>query len=446
MKIVIAGAGEVGIHLAKLLSKEEQDIILIGSDEKKLQPIDANYNLMTVVGSPTSVKALKEAEVSKADLFIAVTPYETRNLTACMLAANLGASKTVARIDNYEYMLPENKLIFNKMGIDELIYPEMLAGQEIVTALKRNWVRHWFELCDGALILIGVKLRESAKILNLKLCDLAPLSSNHHYHIAAIKRKDATIVPGGNDMLQLNDIVYFITTPDHIQDIRVLCGKREVNVKKVMIMGGSRIAIRTSALAPESMKLKVLEIEEEKSYSLVEKMDNAIVLHADGRDVEILKEEGIADIDAFISLTDSSEANILACLTAQGFGVPKTIAEVENISFISTAEGLNIGTIINKKLLAASKIYQLLLDEDHSNTKCLALADAEVVEMVAKEGSKITRSEVKDLSIPKGISFGGLIRNGKGYIVNGTTKILPNDHVVVLCLDTTLKKLEKLFN
>ncbi len=445
MKIVIAGAGEVGIHLAKLLSKEEQDIVLIGSNEKKLQPIDANYNLMTIAGSPTSIKVLEQAEVAKADLFIAVTPYETRNLTACMLAANLGASKTVARIDNYEYMLPENKLIFNKMGVDELIYPEMLAGQEIVTALRRNWVRHWFELCDGELILIGVKLREYAKIINHKLCDLTH-DNDHNYHIAAIKRKDTTIVPGGNDVLLLNDIVYFITTPDHIQDIRILCGKSEVQAKKVMIMGGSRIAIRTSALVPESVKIKLLEVDEEKSYSLVEKMRNAVVIHADGRDVEVLKEEGIADVDAFISLTDSSEANILACLTAQGLGVPKTIAEVENISFIGTAEGLNIGTIINKKLLAASKIYQLLLDEDHSNTKCLALADAEVIELVAKEGSKVTRGAVKDLSIPKGISFGGLIRDGKGYIVNGNTKIEPNDHVVVLCIDTTIKKLEKLYN
>ncbi len=444
MRIIIAGAGEVGTHLAKLLSREDHDIVLIDADEEKLQTLDANYNLLTVVGSPTSINILTEAGARKADLFIAVTPYETRNVTSCMLAANLGAVKTVARIDNNEYLQPENRLIFSKMGVDELIYPELLAAQEIVTALRRNWVRHWFELCDGELILIGVKLRESALVINHKLFDLTS-TNKHLYHIAAIKRKHETIIPRGNDELKVGDIVYFITTRDHVQDIRLLAGKEEVNVKKVIVMGGSRIAIRTADLVPDSVKLKVIEIDRQKSYKLVEKMNNATIIHGNARETELLKEEGIADCDAFISLTDSSETNILSCLTAQGFGVPKTIAEVENNSFISTAEELNIGTIVNKKLLAASRIYQLLLEEDHSNTKCLSLADAEVVEFVAKSGSKITQAKVKDLKLPKEMTLGGLIRDGKGQIVTGQTQIQPNDHVLVMCLDTPLSKIEKLF-
>ena len=171
-----------------------------------------------------------------------------------------------------------------------------------------------------------------------------------------------------------------------------------------------------------------------------------MIIQGDGRDIDLLKEEGIMDTDAFIALTDSSETNILACLTAKGFGVPKTVAEVENISFITVAEGLNIGSVINKKLIAASRIYQLLLDEDDSNVKCLSLADAEVAELIAKEGSKITKAQVKDLSLPKDLTIGGLIREGKGLIVNGNTHIQPNDHVVVFCLDTAIRKIEKLFN
>ena len=277
MKIIIAGAGEVGTHLAKLLSKEEQDIILIDADIEKLQWIDSNYNLMTVAGSPTSFKVLKKAGVNKADLFIAVMPFESRNITACTLATKLGAKKTVARIDNYEYLLPENRAFFRELGVDELIYPEMLAAEEIVTALKRTWVRNWFELCKGELILIGVKLREKAQILNHKLCDLT--RQNNYYHIAAIKRNEETIIPRGNDELQLNDIVYFTTTPDHIQDIRELTGKTEVDVRKVMIMGGSRIAIRLIHIAPEYIKMKLIECDREKSFKLVEKMHDTGIIH-----------------------------------------------------------------------------------------------------------------------------------------------------------------------
>lgn len=443
MKIIIAGAGEVGTHLSKLLSKEEQDIVLIDAVQEKLDWLDSNYNLMTVVGSPTSIKVLKEAGVGNADLFIAVMPYETRNITACMLASKLGAKRTVARIDNNEYLQPENKAFFKTMGVDELIYPEMLAAQEIVTALKKTWARQWFELHDGKLILVGVRLRENALIVNHKLSELTRIEN--FYHISAIKRNTETIIPRGNDVIQVGDIVYFTTTPERINDIRILTGKEQINVRKVMIMGGSRIAIRTADIAPDYIKIKLIEQDRQKSLKLVEKMRDVVIINGDGRDVDLLKEEGISEVDAFISLTDNSETNIIACLAAKGLGVPKTMAEVENITFIPTAEGLNIGTIINKKLIAASRIYQMLLDSDQSNAKCLALADAEVAELVATKDSKITKALVKDLSLPKDMTIGGLIRNGKGMIVNGDTQILPDDHVVLFCLDTAIRKIEKLF-
>lgn len=398
---------------------------------------------MTIIGSPTSFHVQKQADVEHTDLFIAVTPFETRNITACAIASSLGARKTVARIDNYEYLKPGNKEFFKKMGVDELIYPEMLAAHEVSTALRRNWVRNWFELCNGELIVVGVRLRDTAMILNKKLFELT--NADSYFHIAAIKRKHETIIPRGNDELKLGDIVYFTTTPDHIKDIRILTGKQEIDIKKVMIMGGSRIAVRIAACTPNDIKIKLIEIDRKKSYKLVEKMDDTIIIQGDGRDTELLKEEGIKDVDAFIALTDSSETNILACLTAKEFGVRKTIAEVENIQFISTAEGLNIGTIINKKLLAASRIFQLLLAEDSSNAKCMALADAEVAELLAKEGSKITKAPIKELSLPKDLTIGGLIREGKGMIVTGNTHIQPNDHVVVFCLDTAIQKIEKLF-
>lgn len=443
MKIIIAGAGEVGSHLAKLLSREEQDITVIDQDPGKLENLDSNYNLMTLAGSPTSFNTLHDAKVDECDLFIAVTPFETSNVTSCEMAKSLGAQKTVARIDNHEYLKDEHRDFFTRMGVNHLIYPEYLAAQEIITALRRSWVRNWFELHDGEIILVGVKVRENASIVGHQLKELA---SQRTFHVSAIKRRHDTIIPRGDDCIKANDIVYFTTTRDHVDDLLKICGKTNRKVKKVMVMGGSRIAIRFANLAGDEFKIKIIDNDREKCRKLAEKCPDAEIVYGDARDNEVLRDEGIDDVDAFVALTDSSETNILGCMTSREMGAWKTIAEVENIQFISEAEGLNIGTIINKKLLASSKIFQLLLDADSTSSKCLALADAEVAEIEAKPKSKITRGPVKDLKLFRDMTIAGLIRDGHGMLVDGNTVIEPGDHVVVFCLSGAIHKVEKLFN
>ena len=444
MKIVIVGAGEVGSHLAKLLSREEQDIILVDKDADKLAAIDANYNLMTLRGSPTSFTALRDAGVENCDLFIAVTPYETSNVTACAMAKKFGAKKTVARIDNYEFMVEQNRDFFTSLGVDYLIYPEYLAAQEIMTALERTWVRHWFELHNGEIILVGVKLRDNARLIGMQLKDLS--YTQQTFHVSAIKRNHETIIPRGDDRIRVNDILYFTVTKDHVDDLLEICGKTQYEIKKVLIMGGSRIAERLAALAEDKYKIKIIDNNLEVCKSLPERCPDSEIVYGDARDIDVLREEGIEDIDAFVALSESSEANILACLTAKEFGVNKTIAEVENIQFISEAEGLNIGTIINKKLLASSKIFQILLDADINSSKCLALADAEVAEMIVKPHSKITKGAVKDLNLSRDMTIAGLVRDGKGMLVRGNTVIQAGDHVVMFCLAGAIHKVEKLFN
>jgi trk system potassium uptake protein TrkA len=426
-----------------MLSREELDVILVDSNEDVLSEIENNYNLSAIAGSPTSFNTLKRAGINEADLFLAVTPYETRNIVACTIASSLGAKKTVARIDNFEYLNEESRKHFKTMGVDDLIYPEKLACEEVIAAMRHTWARSWFELHDGAMILVAVKLRDSASILNRKLYELT--STSNLFHIAAIKRQNHTIIPRGNDEVLLGDIVYFTTTPEYVEGIRMLCGKQQVDVKNIIILGGSRIAIRISNMVGDDVKIKLIEKDRDKSYRLVEKMRNTTIIQGDARDEELLSEVGISDTDMFIALSDSSETNILACLTAKQMGVPRTVAEVEDIQYITVAENLNIGTVINKKLIAASHIFQLLLDSDSSNAKCLALADAEVVELVAKPGSKITRRPVKELNLPADITLGGVIHNGVGTIVSGNTQIEANDHVLVFCLDTALSKLDRWF-
>lgn len=444
MKIVIVGAGEVGSHLAKLLSTEDQDILIVDKDGDKLAPLDANYNLMTLIGDPTSFSTLHEARAGKCDLFIAVTPSENDNVVACSMAKNLGAKCTVARIASYDYMEEANRQFVTKMGVDRLIYPEYLAAQEILSALDHSWARQWFDLYNGEIILVGVKIKDNAPIVGQALKDFA--YANRYFHVSAIRRYNETLIPRGDDILQGGDILFITTTSDHVNDLIDLTGKTVRKIKKVIVMGGGKIAIRLARLAAQRFKITIIDNDIRICRKLPELCPDCDIVHGDARDSELLEEAGIQDADAFLALSPSSESNILTCLIAKELGVKRTVAEVENIQFISQAESLNIGKIVNKKLLASSSIFQILLDADSSTSRCLALSDAEVAELEAKPGSKVTRSAVKDLKLSRDMTLAGLLRDGKGSLISGNTVIQPGDHVLVFCLAGSLRKVEKLFN
>ena len=445
MKVVIAGAGAVGTHLSKLLSREHLDCVLIDADDERLSGM-SDYDVMTYQASPTSINALKEAGVTNADLFVGVTPEESINMNACILAHALGAKKTVARIDNYENLSPDLQPFFKDLGIDSLIYPEVLAAIDITNGLKLSWVRQRWDVHNGALVLLGIKLRESAEILNQPLRDLC--GPDDPYHVVSIKRGGDTIIPSGMDELHVNDLVYIMTTKEYIPYIRKIVGKEHyADVKNVIIMGGGKTAVRAALAIPNYMNVKIIEKDIQRCERLNEllEQDETMVIHGDGRDLGLLEEEGIRNTQAFVALTGNAETNILACLTAKKLGVRKTVALVENLDYVSMAESLDIGTIINKKTIAASHIFQMLLDADVDNLRSLMLVDAEVAEFTAAEGSNVTRKPVKDLGLPFGTTIGGLVRNGVGMLVNGNSQIQAGDSVMVFCHETKLKNVETFF-
>ncbi len=446
MKIVIAGACAIGTHLAKLLSRTNQDVVLIDEDEERLNAVSGEYDLMTLHESPTSIKALRDADTDSADLFIAVTPDENLNLTASILAHNLGAKRTVARMDNYEYATEENRAFFKQLGVDSLIYPEILAANDITNGLKMSWVRQRWDVHGGALVMLGIKLRESCEILNQPLRKLC--GPDDPYHVVAIKRGDDTIIPGGDDQLKLYDLAYFMTTKNYIPYIRRIVGKEHyVDVKNVMVMGGGRTAIRAAMTMPEYMNVKIIEQDEHQCEHLNEVLDtdHIMVICGDGRDTALLKEESILSTQAFVALTGNAETNILACLTAKRMGVRKTVAMVENLDYVRMAESLDIGTIVNKKALAASYIYQMMLDVDVQNIRFLMSANADVAEFTAQQGSKVTRKRVFELGLPTGATIGGLVRHGIGQLVSGATQIEAGDIVVVFVHGVNMRKIEKFF-
>jgi trk system potassium uptake protein len=419
-------------------------IVIAGAGEAKLKQLKMTLNIKTVAGQAISIASLKESGVENADLFVAVTPSETENITACVLASKLGAKKTLSRIDNSEYLLPENKEFFQQLGISSMVYPEHLAGSEIINALKATWQREYMAFENGTMLLVGIKVRSNAEIVNKQFS--SGYFDHTHYRIVAIKRPDQTIIPKGSDRILPNDLVYFITAPEDLDFVRQQAGKEEYEVQNIMIMGGSRIAECTAAQLPDHMRVKLIEIDKDKCHLLGEKLNNILVINGDGRDVELLKEEDIEEMDAFVALTDNSETNILACSVAKRFGIKKTIAEIENIEYIPMSESLDIGAILNKKLLTASHLYQLTLNANISNVKCLTNVEAVVMEFVVKEGSRVTQDSVRDLQLPNNVNIGGLIRNGKGITVNGNTVIQPNDHVIVFCMSDSVQKLDAFFH
>ncbi len=443
MKVIIAGAGEVGTHLARMLTNENHDIILLDDSTDKLAKISNDVDLLSIQGSAHSFHDLKKTGLSKADLFIAVTPFEERNVLACSMASYLGAHRTIARINNSEYLKDNYKEKLKNMGIDELIYPESLAAKEIIAAVKQTGTRQMIEFSSGKLILLGIKVREDASILNKTFEQIA--NENEHILVVAINRNNITIIPKGSDSIEAGDIVFFITTRAEQQHVFDLTNKKLFGVKNIMFLGGSRIAQKAVEKLGDQYNIKIIESSLEKCEQIADKYANALVINGDGRDLNLLKEEGINKMDAIVATTGNSETNILSCHLAKSFGVRRTVAEVENLAFMGLAEQMDIGTIINKKLNAASYIYRFTLNAAISKVKCLTASDAEVFEFIVKPEAKITEKAIKDLNFPEEAKVGGVIRGENAFIANGLTQIKEGDKVVVFTLPSGIKKIEKFF-
>lgn len=458
MKIIIAGAGAVGTHLARLLSNDNMNVVLMDEDVEKLVRLNSTLDIMTLPKPPSSIEALKDAGVKDADLFIAVTPNESENLTCASLAKQLGAKKTVARVDNYEYMKSENRKLFTQSGTDSLIYPELLAARDIAASARYSWVRQLWEFDEGDLVMLSVKMHDSTPLYDKEIRNEnnmlvgrtlkeIGITYGHHFHVVAIRRGTETVVPYGEEKILPRDLVFFMTTREGIDQIRHLSGKDSYpHVKHGVIIGGGKLSVRTDWALPEDLTLKIIEPSHDRCLQLGGlTRSRTLIINGEGYDMDVLADEGFNNLEAFIALTNNDEENILACVAARRKGVRKTIAQVENLGYFDMATDLDVGTIINKKMIAASHIYQMLLKSDVDNVKMLSFADADVAEFVVKPNSKVTKKPIMELDIPYGVNLGGMIRDGKSMLISGKTQIQAGDKVVAFCIGNTLKKLDKLF-
>lgn len=447
MRVIIVGAGAIGAHLADLFSKIKQDIVIIDENEERLERIQADCDLMTIHSTGnTPLQSLNDAGVKNTDLFIAVTRDENLNLSLCVLAKSMGARRTVAKVENVEFIDPQITEAFKAAGISSIIYPDNLAAHDIVNGLQLTWARQRWEVHGGLLTLLGIKVRQGCEILNQPFKDI--FKPDSPYHVVAIKRGNDTIMPSGNDMLMDGDLVYFMTTKDYVPNMKQIMGKSHYpDVKNLIIVGGGKTAVRVANLLPSGMHAKIFESNAARCEELIELVDTSrvMVINADGRSVANLLEENIKGAQAFVALTGNAEANILSCLTAKELGVTKTIAMIENMDYVGIAGNVDIGTIINKQALTASHIYQLMLNGDVRNIRNLMTVNADIAEFTAHPGSRITLKKVRELGLPAEAELGGLVRDGKGMLVNGDTQIQSGDIVVVFCHGTDISKIEKYF-
>jgi trk system potassium uptake protein TrkA len=442
---VIAGAGEVGTHLARMLSNVGHEVTVIDEDLRKLEGIAALSDVLSVEGDFTTFAVLNKASARKADLFLAVSQDENANILAAVLAKQLGVRKAIARIDHNEYLSPGNKEVFINMGVDYLFYPEQMAADEVINLLGHARTSEFVDFSGGKLSLVVFRLDESSPLVDRTLIEATRDRDHLPYRTVAISRDGTTIIPRGGDSFRVGDTIYVIVRQDALDEVVEFSGKTRITMKNVMILGGSRIGIGVARALQNRVNVKLVEYNKEKAYRLTELLEKTLIINQDGRDTEALLDEGLSSLDAFVAVTGRAETNILTAMLAKRMGVKKVVAEVENLDYITLAESMGIDTIINKKRIAASNIFRFTMNTDVQAIKCLTGSEAEVLEFIVKPNSPATRENIRNLNFPPGATIGGIVRGEEVFIGVGDFEIRAYDRVVVFALPDAIPNVGRFF-
>ncbi|MBK8806193.1 MAG: Trk system potassium transporter TrkA [Bacteroidales bacterium] len=445
MKIIIAGAGEVGSHLIKMLAYEGHEITVIDVEPEALTEITLHLDLITIEGSALSMSILEDAKISECDLYIGVTHFPEMNIASAVIAKKLGAKMTIARIRGMETYKERHLNLFKEIGVDAIINPQQLAATEIAKFLRKSATREYFDFSDGKLSLFVIKIESDSSVIGKPLSELVNTKNGLDYRIVAINRNSQTIIPNGGDVLRQNDVVYVVSNKKGIGTIISFTGKKQLSINNIMIVGGSRIGRATAKLLQNQFNVKLIEMDKRNAQKLANVLDNTLVINGDGRNTDLLVEEGIRNMDAFIAVTGDSETNILSCILAKRLGVGKTIAEVENIDYLDLAESMGIDTIINKKIISASHIFKYTLEPEFASVKYLTNTEAEVFEIIVPADAKICEKPLKSINFPVEALIGGVVRDKEAFIATGSTQIKAHDKVLVISLPSVIQDVHKLF-
>lgn len=446
MNIVIAGAGDMGYHLAEQLSYENQDIILIDVDKDVLDNASSHLDVMTVLGDSTSLEVLKNANVKEASMFMAVTTSEKTNIVAAVLAKQLGAKRVIARVRNHDYLIPEHDVYFKNLGIDNIISPTMLCSGEIYRMIKNSTFTDVFEFEGGKLNVVGITLDQYCSLVNKKIADMRNDSLFEDIRIIAIVRDQMTIIPRGNTIIRNNDHVFFISNKKAVSSIIELLGQQMVKISNVMIIGGDDMALTTALKLENEYRVTLVHKDKERCKWLSERLNNTLVINGDYKNIDLLIEEGLEQMQAFISLTESSETNIITSLSAKNHGVYKTIAHVDTREYIHISHSIGVDSLINKKLVAANQVTRYLRKGTVEAVSGIYGVDAEIIQYVITKNNRVTKNSLKDLHFPDTAIVAGVIRGEEVFIPDGEFTLQMDDKVIVLALPAAKIALEKLFH
>lgn len=445
MRIVIAGAGEVGFHLAKMMAHEAQNIYIIDDNEDRLNYVQAHIDVFGVKGNAKDIQVLKEVKIDSCDLLIAATSSEETNLLVCINGKKLGAKRTIARISNYEEVNPEMRQLYSELGVDDIISPTELASKEIKRLVGQSAFTSDFEFEGGKLTVFGITISDKSPLKNKSVIDTKYLNPNSSFKPIALLRNDKTILVQGDTVLLENDNVYFISTQESIPQITEICGQECFEIKNIMILGGSRMGVLTAELLEKKYNVILIEKDKKKAEEIADHLKKTLVINSDGTDVQALEEESIEDMDAFIAVTGDSETNIISSLVAKSHGVRKTIAGVENIDYINLSHNIGIDTLINKKIIAANNIFKFIRKGEVKAIANLHGVDGEIIEFNVKGGTKITSKPLRELKIPKTANIAGVVRGDEGFIPFGGFQLQDGDKVVVFTLTDAIHDIENFF-
>ena len=445
MKIIIAGAGDVGSHLAKLLSSESHDIYLLDENEERLNTISSQIDVFTIAGDAKSVEIMEQKLISTCDLLIAVTSSEETNMLICILGKKLGAKHTIARINDDNIINENREHFYNELGIDTLISPTHLATLEIERLINQAAFTDDIEFDNGKLTVFGISLSKKSILIDKSVRESADLNPNLSFKPLALHRNDLTLLVDGDTILKENDIVYFISLSESIENIITLCGKTSIEIRDVMIIGGSRIGLNIAKLLEKNYNISLVEKDKAKCEQLASILKKTLVININGHDVKILEEEGLAEMDALISVTANSEMNVMTSLVGKNHGIKKTIARIENFDYINLSQSIGVDTIINKKIIAADKIFKFVRKGNVSSVANLHGTNAEIIEFIVKSNTKITKKPINQLNFPKDSNIAGIIRNGIPIIPFGDFQLIENDKTIVFSLTESIKEIEKFF-
>jgi len=445
MNVLILGAGEIGFQLSKRLSQEKHNITIIDRNHLNVVRASEQLDAFVVEGHAASLRILKEANIEKADILAAMTNSDEVNLLACQLAKKIGIPTTIARVRNPELTDPSFLLSKEEMGADLIIHPEKETAEAVVRLIRRSSATDVVEFLNGKVQLLGIRLEQDSPALRIPLKELGNQIGNPPVRIVAINRKERTLIPGGDDVLVPSDQIFVISDPNYINEYLKLIGKIDTQIENIMILGGGQIGQYIAKILGKEINTKIIESNAEKSQEIADILPHSLIIHGDGTDVDLLAAEGIMDMDTFIAVTGDDENNIIATLVARHLKVPRTIALVNKVEYLPITPTIGMDAVVSKQLLTVNAVLRFIRYQKVASIATLPGVDAEIIEYVAQEDSKITQKHLKDIHFPKHGIVGAVLHNDKVIIPTGETKISGGDKVVVFSLPQALNDVTKLF-